>query len=149
MRALVQRVGWAEVVVDGRNVGRIEAGLLVYVAVGLDDTRADAAWLAAKIADLRIFEDEEGKLNMSVRDARGGVLAVSNFTLLADARHGRRPAFADAAPAEQAEPIHEAFVAALRGEALNVATGLFGARMAVRSRTDGPVNVVIDTPPKQ
>ena len=149
MRALVQRVGWAEVVVDGRNVGRIEAGLLVYVAVGVDDTQAEAQWLAAKIADLRIFEDEGGKLNMSVRDARGGVLAVSNFTLLADARHGRRPAFADAAPAEQAEPIHEAFVAALRGEALNVATGLFGAHMAIRSRTDGPVNIVIDTPPKQ
>ncbi len=149
MRALVQRVGWAEVVADGRNVGRIEAGLLVYVAVGVDDTRADAEWLAAKIADLRIFEDEEGKLNMSVRDARGGVLAVSNFTLLADARRGRRPAFADAAPAEQAEPIHEAFVAALRGQALNVATGLFGARMAIRCRADGPVNVVIDTPPNQ
>lgn len=149
MRALVQRVGWAEAVVEGRNVGRIEAGLLVYVGVGLDDTQAEAEWLAAKIAALRVFEDEQGKLNMSVRDARGGVLAVSNFSLLADARRGRRPAFADAAPAEQAEPIHEAFVAALRKQGLNVATGVFGARMAIRSRADGPVNILIDTPERQ
>jgi len=146
MRALVQRVAWAEVEADGRLVGRIEKGLLVYVAVGVGDTAEDADWLAEKIAGLRIFEDQQGRLNIAVRDARGGVLAVSNFTLLADARKGRRPAFVAAAGFEQARPVHEAFVAGLRRRDVPVETGVFGAKMAVRSQAAGPVNVVIDSP---
>jgi D-tyrosyl-tRNA(Tyr) deacylase len=146
MRALVQRIAWGEVEVDGSIVGRVETGLLVYVGVGVDDAKEDAEWLAEKVANLRIFQDDEGKLNLSVRDARGGVLAVSNFTLLADARKGRRPAFTAAAGSEQARPIHEAFLAGLRGRGVPVETGVFGAKMAVRSQAAGPVNVIIDSP---
>jgi len=146
MRGLVQRVAWAEVEVEGRVVGRIENGLLVYVGVAAGDTPQQARWLAEKIAHLRVFKDDQDKLNRSVRDAGGNVLAVSNFTLLADARKGRRPAFSAAAGHEQAGPIHEAFLEALRAQGLRVETGVFGARMAIRSQADGPVNVVIDTP---
>ena len=146
MRALVQRVAWAEVEVDGRSVGRIGKGLLVYVAVGVEDTPEDADWLAEKVANLRIFEDAQGKLNISVQDARGGVLAVSSFTLLADARKGRRPAFVAAAGFEQARPIHEVFVEGLRRRGVAVETGVFGAKMAIRSQAAGPVNVIIDSP---
>lgn len=146
MRALVQRVAWAEVAVEGRVVGRIESGLLVYVGVGAGDRPEDAAWLAGKVAGLRIFRDEAGKLNRSVREVGGAVLAISNFTLLGDARKGRRPAFVAAAPAEAARPLHEAFLAALRAEGVPVATGVFQAEMAVRSEAAGPVNIVIDSP---
>jgi len=149
MRALVQRVAWAEVEVDGKVVGRIEKGLLVYVAVGVDDTAGDAAWLAERVANLRIFEDEAGKLNLSVQDARGGVLGVSNFTLLANARKGRRPAFAEAASFEQARPIHEAFLEGLKRRGVPVLTGVFGAKMAIRSQAAGPVNVIVDSPPRR
>ena len=147
MRVLVQRVAWAEVEVEGSIVGRIEQGLLVYTAAGVGDSAGDAEWLAEKVAHLRIFQDEEGKLNRSVQDAGGGVLAISNFTLLADARKGRRPAFIAAAPAEQARPVHEAFLDALRRQGVPVATGVFGASMAVRSQAAGPVNLVLDSPP--
>ncbi len=146
MRALVQRVAWAEVEADGQVAGRIEDGLLVYVGVGAGDSAGDADWLAEKIAGLRIFEDEADKLNRSVRDVRGGVMVVSNFTLLADASKGRRPAFVAAAPAEQARPLHEAFLDALDRQGIRVETGLFGAKMAVRSQAAGPVNVIIDSP---
>ena len=146
MRALVQRVAWAEVEADGQVAGRIEDGLLVYVGIGAGDSAGEADWLAEKIAGLRIFEDEADKLNRSVRDVRGGVMVVSNFTLLADASKGRRPAFAAAAPAEQAKPLHEAFLDALDRQGVRVETGLFGAKMAVRSQAAGPVNVIIDTP---
>ena len=145
MRALVQRVAWAEVEADGQIAGRIEEGILVYVGVGVGDTVDKAGWLAEKVANLRIFEDEADKLNRSVRDVHGGVMVVSNFTLLADARKGRRPAFAAAAPAEQARPLHEAFLDALDRQGVRVETGLFGAKMAVRSQAAGPVNVIIDS----
>ncbi|MGB2819376.1 MAG: D-aminoacyl-tRNA deacylase [Phycisphaerae bacterium] len=147
MRALVQRVDWAEVEVDGCVVGRIEQGLLVYLGVAVADTVADARRLAEKVAHLRVFEDADDKLNLSCRDARGGVLAVSNFTLLADTRKGRRPAFVGAAPAEEAERLYEAFAEALEAQGCQVARGVFGARMAVRSSAAGPVNVLIDVPP--
>ena len=146
MRAVVQRVAWAEVEVDGRVVGRIGKGLLVYVGVGVDDGPAEADWLAGKLAGLRIFTDREGKLNLSVKAVGGAVLAISNFTLLADARKGRRPAFTAAAAAEQAEPVHEAFLAALRQQGVDVQTGVFGAKMAIRSQADGPVNIIVDSP---
>ena len=147
MRALVQRVASARAEAAGQVVGRIETGLLVYVAVGAGDEPAQAEWLAEKVAGLRIFPDEAGKLNLSVRDARGDVLVVSNFTLLADARRGRRPAFVAAADSQQAEPVHQGFCEALRRQGVTVATGVFGAKMAVHSEAAGPVNVLIDSPP--
>jgi len=146
MRAVVQRVAWAEVAVDGQVVGRIDRGLLVYIGVADGDTGREADWLAAKVANLRIFEDANDKMNQSVRDVRGGVLVVTNFTLLADAQKGRRPSFAAAARPEAAEPISEEFIQAIGNRGVPVAKGRFGAMMAVRSEADGPVNVIIDTP---
>ena len=146
MRALLQRVAEARVTVAGEVVGQIGAGLLVYVGVAPDDTPAAARWLARKVANLRIFADEQDKLNRNVRDARGSVLVVSNFTLLADARRGRRPSFVSAAGGDAAEPLTRAFVDALRGEGLEVATGVFGAMMSIDSQAAGPVNVLVDTP---
>ncbi len=147
MRALIQRVGEAEVVADGQVVGRIGRGLLVYVGVGVGDTDRQAEWLAEKVAHLRIFEDDEGKLNRSVHDVQGQVLVVPNFTLLADARKGRRPAFVAAAGFDEARAVNEAFAAALRARGLTVATGRFGTQMHIRSQADGPVNILLDTPP--
>ena len=147
MKALVQRVYWAEVETDDKIVGRIGPGLLVYVAVAPTDSHEDACKLAEKIVSLRIFRDEREKMNLTVQDVRGGVLAVSNFTLLADARKGRRPAFDGAAPAELAQPLQEAFVAALRKRTSPVECGLFGADMIVRSAAAGPVNIIADMPP--
>ena len=147
MRALVQRVHWAEVEVAKRLVGRIEQGLLVYVGVGVADSLPDAQRLAEKVANVRIFEDDHDKLNLSCRDARGGVLAVSNFTLMADTRKGRRPAFVGAAPPDEAERLYEAFTETLEGHGCYVARGVFGAKMTVRSAAAGPVNVLIDVPP--
>jgi D-tyrosyl-tRNA(Tyr) deacylase len=147
MKALVQRVYWAEVETDDKIVGRIGPGLLVYVAVAPTDCLEDARKLADKIVNLRIFRDEQEKMNLTVQDVRGGVLAVSNFTLLADSRKGRRPAFDGAAPAEQAQPLQEAFVAALRELTSPVECGAFRADMIIRSAAAGPVNVIVDMPP--
>ncbi|MDY6913753.1 MAG: D-aminoacyl-tRNA deacylase [Planctomycetota bacterium] len=147
MRALVQRVHWAEVDVDGRIAGRIRHGLLVYVGVAVSDTPADAERLAEKVTHLRIFPDEAGKLNLSVQDARGGVLVVSNFTLMAETSKGRRPAFTDAAAPEAAEPLQDKVLAVLEDMGCSVARGVFGATMTVRSAADGPVNVLVDLPP--
>ncbi|MFA6135041.1 MAG: D-aminoacyl-tRNA deacylase [Phycisphaerae bacterium] len=144
MRALIQRVAWAEVEVDGGIVGRIKQGLLVYVGVGPDDQAAQARWLAGKIADMRIFEDDQGKMNLAVQDIRGGILAVSNFTLLADARKGRRPSFVAAARPEPAQELFDIFVREVAQRGVPVSTGLFGAHMDIRSQADGPVNIVLD-----
>ena len=127
MRALVQRVDWAEVLVGGQIVGRIDQGLLVYVGVGKGDTKADAIRLAEKVAGLRIFEDENEKLNLSCQDARGGVLAISNFTLMADTRKGRRPSFEGAAGPEFANDLYDAFCEALAGHSIRVERGVFRA----------------------
>jgi D-tyrosyl-tRNA(Tyr) deacylase len=148
MRALAQRVKWAQVEVAGQVVGRIERGLLVYAAVGPADGLAEAARMAEKLTYLRIFDDAQGKLNISVQDDRGGVLVISNFTLLADTRKGRRPAFNLAAPGEAARPVHEALLAELARLGCTVATGVFGADMQITSQADGPVNVIIDVPPQ-
>jgi len=145
MRAVLQRVRWAEVIVEGEIVGRIEQGLLVYLGVAAGDEKADAERLAEKVAALRIFEDDEGKLNEDVQDVRGGVLAVPNFTLLADARKGRRPAFVAAAPPQQAGPLYDDFVAALERAGVSAATGTFGAHMIVNSAADGPVNIILES----
>ena len=147
MKALVQRVHWAEVEVDGRIVGRTERGLLVYLGVGAGDDVDDARKLAEKVAHARIFEDEQYKLNLSCQDVRGGVLAVSNFTLMADTRKGRRPAFTAAAPPEEAERLYEAFADALEAQHVPVARGVFRAKMIVRSAAAGPVNVIFEMPP--
>ncbi len=146
MRALVQRVHWAEVEIAGRIVGMIRKGLLVYAAVGAGDTAQCARQVARKIATLRIFPDREGRLNMSLHDVGGGILAISNFTLLADAGKGRRPALGRAAPASAAREIHDALLDGLRECGVGLATGAFGADMTIRSAADGPVNIVIDLP---
>jgi len=145
MRAIIQRVRQAQVVVESKTVGRIEQGLLVYVGVGPADTLDDAARLAEKIACMRIFEDEHGKMNRSVQDVRGGVLAVPNFTLYADARKGRRPAFVGAARPEQAAELFKAFRIALAAAGCTVQAGIFGAHMEITSLADGPVNIIYET----
>ena len=145
MRAVLQRVSRAAVIIDGETVGKIERGLLVLLGVAPADTVAEARWLAEKAAGLRIFNDEAGKMNLSVADAGGGVLVVSQFTLYGDCRKGRRPSFLDAALPDVAVPLYEAFVNALRSLGLPVRTGRFGAMMQVELVNDGPVTFIIDS----
>lgn len=145
MRAVVQRVSEASVSVDGQVIGAIGRGLLVLLGVTHSDGPAEAASLARKIAGLRIFEDAAGKFNLALADVGGALLVVSQFTLYGDARRGRRPSFTDAARPEQAEPLIDQFIQALRGEGLPVQTGAFGAIMAVYLVNDGPVTLWLDT----
>jgi D-tyrosyl-tRNA(Tyr) deacylase len=145
MRAVIQRVSRADVVVDHEVVGAIERGLLVYLGAGAGDTAADVAYMAQKIRGLRVFVDEDGKMSRSVEDVSGGVLVVSQFTLYGDVRKGRRPSFTAAAPPELAEALYEDVVAALRGERLRVQTGRFRAAMNVRCEVDGPVTIQVDS----
>lgn len=145
MRAVVQRVSQASVSVDGQVIGQIGRGLAVLVGAGPQDDDRDARLLAAKIANLRIFEDAAGKMNLSVLDVGGQVLAVSQFTLYADARTGRRPSFTGAAPPEVAAPLIERFCDHLRAAGLVVATGRFAAMMMVQIHNDGPVTILLDT----
>jgi D-aminoacyl-tRNA deacylase len=145
VRAVVSRVAWARVVADGELTGEIGPGLLVLVGVTHGDGEADAAWLAAKVAALRVFDDDQGKMNRSLREVGGGALVVSQFTLYGDARKGRRPAYVAAAPPGQAAPLVEAVAKALAGEGVPVATGRFGAEMRVESAGDGPVTVLLDS----
>ncbi len=147
MRVLIQRVAWAEVAVEGEVIGRAAHGLLVYVGIAPGDTPREAQWLAEKAASLRIFEDENGKMNRSVRDVGGSVLVITNFTLYADAQKGRRPSFDGAAAADLAQPLTESFVEALVGQGVHAETGRFGASMAIRSEAAGPVNILLDSPP--
>lgn len=144
MRALVQRVSYGSVKVNGRIVGQIDRGFVVLVGVTHSDTTAEADWLAEKVAGLRVFEDEQEKMNLSLLDVGGGVLAVSQFTLYGDARKGKRPSFSDAARPETAEPLINHFVAQLRGRGLAVATGVFGAMMQVEIHNDGPVTLMLE-----
>jgi D-aminoacyl-tRNA deacylase len=143
MRAVCQRVREARVLVDGHVVGEIETGLCVFVGVAHGDGPQDAERLAAKIARLRIFPDDEGRFDRSVLDANGRVLAVSQFTLLADTGKGNRPSFTDAAPPEEAEPLYVRFCEVLAGEGLQVARGGFGAHMLVELVNDGPVTIIL------
>ena len=145
MRAVLQRVRSARVLVDGEVVGAIGRGVLVYVGVAEGDTTDEAEWLADKIAGLRIFASEERPIDRSLLDAGGAALVVSQFTLLADTRRGRRPSFTGAAPPEAAEPLVDAVVEALRASGVEVATGRFGAMMQVESTNDGPVTIVLDS----
>lgn len=141
----MQRVTRASVTVDGRVVGSIGEGLLVLLGVAAGDGEEEAARLAGKVARLRIFENDEGRFDRSVLDAGGAVLAVSQFTLLADTAKGNRPSFTGAARPEQAEPLYERFCAELRALGLGVAQGVFGARMAVELVNGGPVTIVLET----
>lgn len=145
MRAVVQRVSQANVTVDGEIVGQIDRGLMVLLGVATDDTQADANLIADKIAGLRIFPDEDGKMNRSVIDIHGGVLLVSQFTLLGDCRTGRRPSFITAARPETARTLYEAVAAELRGRNLVVETGRFQEHMDVALVNDGPVTLLLDT----
>ncbi len=146
MRAVIQRVSSARVTVGDEVAGEIGPGLLVLLGIGREDTPADADWLAAKVAGLRIIEDDEGRMNRSVTESAGGILVVSQFTLLASTRKGTRPSFNDAAPPELAIPLYEAFNrAATAALGRPVQTGRFGAHMEVALVNDGPVTIVIDT----
>ena len=148
MIALVQRVSSASVRVDGETVGAVERGVLVLLGVVRGDTRAEGEWLADKVARLRIFPDAEGKMNRSLQDVGGGALVVSQFTLAGDARKGTRPSYVRAAPPEVAEPLYEAFAAALAERIPGpVATGVFGAAMEVALVNDGPVTLWLERAP--
>ena len=142
MRLVIQRVSRAAVRVGGDTIARINTGFLILVGIGTNDAVLDLHRIARKVADLRVFEDEFGKMNLSLRDVNGEVLAVSQFTLYADIRKGRRPSFTAAAPPATAEPLFNAFVAALRDEGIPVSIGRFGAKMEVELVNDGPVTIV-------
>lgn len=146
MRAVVQRVREARVEVDGALTGSIGRGLLVLLGIAREDTPADADYLAEKIAGLRIFPDQQGKMNRSVQDSGGAVLVVSQFTLYGDTRKGRRPSFDRAAPPEQARALYEYFLQALRARGVTVETGVFQAMMQVHLINDGPVTILCESP---
>lgn len=145
MRAVVQRVSSASVRVDGKTVGEIGQGLLALVGVHLEDADREAGYVAAKIVNLRVFPDDDGKMNRSVLDVGGEVLVVSQFTLYGDTRKGRRPSFVDAAAPEIAEPLVQAVVDRLSELGLRTARGAFGAHMEVELTNDGPVTILIET----
>jgi D-tyrosyl-tRNA(Tyr) deacylase len=145
MRAVVQRVRNASVSVEGRISGAIVSGLLVYLGVAQGDTEADAAYLAEKIAFLRIFEDPQGKMNLSVKDTGGKVLTVSQFTLLADARKGRRPSYSEAAEPGLAQSLYTYFMDAIRQQGIPCESGVFQAQMEVTYTNDGPVTILLDS----
>ena len=146
MRAVIQRVTYAKVEVDGSVVGEIGPGLLVLLGVAKGDAAADADFLAAKISQLRIFPDDAGKMNRSLLESGGAMLAVSQFTLYGDCRKGRRPSFDGAAGPEEARTLYEHFVAASRAAGLQVATGIFQADMQVSLLNDGPVTLIVESP---
>ena len=145
MRAIVQRVSSARVTVEGRVTGEIGAGLMILLGIGRNDTSAVPVSMAEKIAHLRIFEDDEGKMNRSLLDVKGSALVVSQFTLYGDARGQRRPSFIAAAPPDQAKKLYEEFSEALRRLGISVATGVFQAMMSVESVNEGPVTILLDS----
>lgn len=145
MRALVQRVRRASVTVAGQIVGQIDAGLLVYAAAAPDDRPDDVTYIAEKVSQLRIFHDQDGKMNRSILEVGGAVLLVSAFSLLADARRGRRPSFTAAAPGPVAEPLIQQLCNAIRATGVHVETGRFAAEMLVESANDGPICIPLDS----
>ncbi|MBD2870414.1 D-aminoacyl-tRNA deacylase [Paenibacillus arenilitoris] len=145
MKVVVQRSKQAKVVIDGETAGSIDRGLVLLVGITHEDTDEDIRWMAEKIAGLRIFEDESGKMNLSVADVGGQLLSVSQFTLYGDCRKGRRPNFMAAARPEQAEPLYDRFNEALRSLGLVVETGRFGAMMGVELVNDGPVTLILES----
>jgi D-aminoacyl-tRNA deacylase len=149
LKALLQRVNRASVSVDGTTIGSIDSGLLVLLGVAVGDTQKEARYLAEKTVNLRIFSDSDGKFNLSALDIQSEILVVSQFTLLADARKGRRPSFTDAAPPEIAAPLCEYFMELMRGYGLKVASGVFGAHMTLDIVNDGPVTIMLDSSDKR
>lgn len=147
MRAVIQRVTQASVTVDGKQVSAIDTGLLVLLGIAKGDTETEARWLAHKIANLRIFPDEEGRMNRSVKDVRGQVLIVSQFTLCANTRKGFRPSFVPAAPPDVANQLVEFIIDHVAAEKVPVQSGVFGAHMQVELVNDGPVTIVLDKSP--
>lgn len=145
LRAVVQRVSHARVAVEGKIAGEIESGLCILLGVGADDQERDADWLADKIINLRIFEDDDNKLNLSLLDTKGKALIVSQFTLYGDCRKGRRPSFVEAAPAETGKRLYEYFVNQVRAGGVEVAEGIFQTHMVVELANDGPVTLILDT----
>jgi len=145
MRLVLQRVRGAQVKVDDEMVGKIGQGLVVLLGVKRGDGEGDARYLAGKVANLRIFEDESGKFNLSTLDVGGEVLVVSQFTLYGDCRKGRRPSFTQASPPEEAQQLYERFVSFLKGEGLKVETGVFGAKMLVEIENQGPVTLILES----
>lgn len=145
MRAVVQRVSRASVVVENEVIGNIGCGFLVLLGVAVDDEQQDSIYMAQKIAGLRIFEDDEGKMNRSLADVDGKMLVVSQFTLLGDCRKGRRPSFVRAAAPEKADALYRSFAAEVRGQGIAVETGRFQARMHVELVNDGPVTLLLDS----
>ena len=149
MRAVIQRVQSASVVVDEQTVGAIDVGLLILLGIAPDDTQRAVDWMVKKVAQLRIFPDPSGKMNLSVSDIGGALLVVSQFTLYGDCRKGRRPNFMGAARPELAEPLVEEFIESVRRLGLSVESGVFGAHMDVTLCNDGPVTLILDSPPVQ
>ena len=145
MRAVIQRVSCASVSIEGKTVSSISKGLLVLLGIGENDDNSDAVYLAEKTVGLRIFEDDEGRMNLSVSDINGEILVISQFTLYGDCRKGRRPSFIDAARPEKAIPLYEAYVSALTNTGLKVGTGVFQADMKVELINDGPVTILLDS----
>jgi D-tyrosyl-tRNA(Tyr) deacylase len=145
MRAVVQRVTRAKVTVEGKTVGEIQKGLVVLVGIARDDAESDASYLANKIVALRIFDDNQGKMNLSLQDCRGGALVVSQFTLYGDVRRGLRPSWIEAAAPEVAEPLYDFFCNEIRKHLDNVATGSFRQMMQVELVNDGPVTILLDS----
>lgn len=145
MRVVIQKVSEASVTVDGSVIGQINKGFLLLVGVGHDDQEEDVAYLAKKVAQMRIFEDDVGKLNLSLKEVGGKVLSISQFTLMASTKKGNRPSFTDAAPPQISERLYEQFNEALRGFDIQVETGQFGADMDVRLLNQGPVTVLVDS----
>ena len=145
MRVVVQRVSRAEVSIRGETVARIGAGILALVAISRRDTEKDLAWMAKKIAELRIFDDSEGKLNLSLLDVKGQLLVVSQFTLYGDCRKGRRPSYTDAAPPVEAEKLYDAFISVVRRLVPDVQTGQFQAMMEVSLVNSGPVTLILES----
>lgn len=145
MRVVIQRVSAASVTVEGQIVGQIGVGVLVLLGIARDDSSSEATLLTQKVATMRIFPDDQGRFNRSALEVGGAALVVSQFTLYADTRRGRRPSFSEAAPPEIAAPLVEAFAVALRRQGLTVATGVFGAHMQVALVNDGPVTIMLDS----
>lgn len=148
MRALLQRVVSAQVRVNAKTLGRVGRGLLVFLGVGREDGVSEAVDLANKVANLRVFENKQGRFDLSVLDVKGEVLVVSQFTLYADCRKGRRPSFTEAAPPQEAERLYLRFIEELRTKGLKVEYGAFGEHMEVELTNDGPVTILLETKPK-
>ena len=144
MKAVIQRVSCASVKVDNKIVGQINKGFVVLLGITHTDTEKEAKFIAAKIANLRVFEDNEGKMNLSLKDVKGEVLIISQFTLYGDARKGNRPGFTEAARPEIAIPLYEYFITEIKKAGITVATGIFGAKMEVEIHNSGPVTIILE-----